>query len=737
IREFQVNTSSYSAEYGRSAGGVVNAVTKSGTNDFHGSAFYFQRNNKWGARNPRSFLNAQVATTTINGATVPVFGPVAFKPEDVRHQYGGTIGGPIVKDKAFFFFSFDQQKRNFPGVASFSAVDFLNRVDTCLLTATRGTAVTLAGCSAYPGTLNANRNGSLGVGKGLTAAQVTSALNFLSSLTGEVPRKGDQRLFLPKVDWNVNSKNTLTATFNSLRWDSPAGVQTQAINTRARDNFGNDGVHIDWLTLRLNSTLTNTLLNEARYQYGRDFEFQLSQPPLPGEPTNAVGGRSPQTFITNGLSFGIPDFLERPAFPDERRNQFADTMTLSHGNHTLKWGGDVNFVKDIINNIRFGGGEFNYTGGTNAAGYYGGLNDFIIDYTNFSSGGLNAATQCYSSTRTVGKCYGGAFNQGIGVLGLTMKTTDINVFFQDDWRVNPRLTLNLGLRYEYQMNPDAINVNPALPQTRNTVSDKNNWGPRLGFAYDLTGDGRTSMRGGWGLYYGRVINSTVYNALINTGVGADVAQRQITLSPGTASQLAAAPSYPNLLTAGTLVAPDVQFFDPNFQLPQIHQADLIFERQIARNTVVSASYLFSFGNSLPNFVDTNLNAPSGNVTFQVVGGPFNGQNYTSPIFTGPRPNTSFGRITAIRSDVWSKYHALVLQANRRLTGGLQLQANYTLSRATDNGQTSQTFTTNNAPFNAFDQLGETAYSAFDRRQKFVASAVYNTNFASLKNSEVG
>jgi hypothetical protein len=731
IREFQVNTSSYSAEYGRSAGGVVNAVTKSGTNDFHGDVFYFQRNNKWGARNPRSFL-----TQNVNG----VFTPTAFKPEDVRHQYGGTIGGPIVKDKAFFFFSFDQQKRDFPGVATFSALDFLNRADTCLLTAARGAAVSLATCPAFTGTANASRTGTnaatLGTGKGLTSGQVTSALNFLNNITGEVPRTGDQRLFLPKVDWNINDKNSLSATFNSLRWDSPAGVQTQAINTRARDNFGDDGVKIDWITFRLNSTLSNKLLNEARYQYGRDFEFQLSQAPLPGEPTNSVGGRSPQTFITNGLSFGIPEFLDRPKFPDERRNQFADTMTYSSGNHTVKWGGDLNFVTDIISNLRFSGGEFNYTGGVNAAGFYGGLNDFIIDYTNFiSPGSLPANTPCYSSARTVGKCYGGNFNQGLGVLGLTMKTTDYNFFVQDDWRVTPRLTLNLGLRYEYQQNPDPIssNVNAALPQTGNKVSDRNNLGPRLGFALDLTGDGKTSMRGGYGIYYGRVINSTVYNALINTGVGVDVAQRQTTLQ----ATNAAAPAYPTLLTAGTLVAPDIQYFASNFQLPQIHQTDLIFERQVSRNTVVSASYLFSYGNSLPNFVDTNLNAPAAVVNFSISGGPFDGQTYATPIFAGARPNTAYGRITEIRSDVWSKYHGLVLQANRRLTGGLQFQTSYTLSRAEDTGQTSQTFTTNNAPFNAFDQLGEKALSSFDRRHKFVASAVYNTNFAGLKNSEVG
>jgi hypothetical protein len=729
IREFQVNTSSYSAEYGRSAGGVVNAVTKSGTNEFHGDAFYFQRNNKWGARNPRSFV-----TQNVGG----VFTPVAFKPIDVRHQFGGTIGGPIVKDKAFFFFSYDEQRRNFPGVATYTALDFLNRADRCLLTTPIGTNRSLAQCAAYPGFTPASgvtRTGGTTSGKGLTNAQVDNALNFLNGLSGDVPRTGNQRLFLPKIDWNLNSNNTFTATYNRLRWVSPAGIQTQAINTRARDNFGDDGVNIDSLNLRLASTINSSLINEFRFQWGRDNEFQLSQPPLPGEPTNSVGGRSPQTFIQQGFTFGIPEFLERPAFPDERRHQFADTVTLTSGNHTFKFGGDVNLVKDIISNLRFSGGEFNYTGAANNIGYYSGLNDFIVDYTNFvNSNGLPAATPCYSSTRTRGKCYGGNFNQGQGLLGLTMKTTDLNYFFQDDWRISPRVTLNLGVRYEYQRNPTPINVNPVLPQTGNSVNDRNNVGPRLGFAYDVNGDGKTSIRGGWGIYYGRVINSTVYNALVNTGVGIDRGQRQVTLL----ASAAGSPIYPNLLTPGGALVPSaVQYFSPKFQLPQIHQWDFVFEREVARNTVVSASYLGSFANSLPNFVDTNLPAPSGIVNIAIVGGPFDGQTFKTPIFLGAtqptafttaRPISTFAAITEIRSDVYSKYHALVLQANRRLTNGLQFQTNYTLSRAYDNGQTSATFTLGNAPFNAFDQQAENGLSAFDRRHKFVASLVYNTDF---------
>jgi outer membrane receptor protein involved in Fe transport len=710
IREFQVNTSSYSAEYGRSAGGVVNAITKSGTNEFHGGAFYYQRNNKWGARNPLA-----TRTQLING----VFTPVGYKPEDVRHQFGGTIGGPIVKDKAFFFFSYDQQNRDFPGLSIFSSSSFLNLS-------------------------TANRNAI--IARGVTSAQVDTALNFLNSISGPVPRTGDQKLFLPKLDWTINDKNTLTVSYNRLRWESPAGIQTQATNTRAIDNFGDDFVAIDAVNVKLASTLSPNLLNEFRMQWGRDNETQFSQPPAPGEPTNGPGGRSPQTFIQNGFSFGMPEFLERAAFPDERRWQFANTLTLTSGNHTLKWGGDINFVKDIINNLRFMGGEFNYTGAN-------GLPDFIVDYTNFTTNGAiralvpgasGSATAnngfCVGSTRRAGKCYAGNFNQGFGVLGLNMKTTDLNFFLQDDWRVTPRFTLNLGLRYEYQLNPDPINVNPALPQTNNKVDDRNNFGPRIGFAYDVSGDGKTSIRGGWGLYYGRVINSTVYNSLVNTGVGIDRGQRQFTTSannlptactgtnpPTNADNCALLPIYPNLLPSSNPPVGAVQYFSSDFQLPQIHQWDFIVEREIARNTVVSASYLGSFGNSLPNFVDTNLPPPTRLVAMSVSGGPFNGATYLTPIFTGSRPNTSFAQITEIRSDVFSKYHALVLQANRRLTKGLQFQTNYTLSRASDNGQSSVTFTSNNLPFNAFDQSGEDGLSAFDRRQKFVASVVYSPN----------
>lgn len=710
IREFQVNTSNYSAEYGRSAGGVVNAVTKSGTNNFHGDLFYYNRNAGNGARNPLSFI----PVLQPNGTSTLV----GVKTRDTRQQWGAAVGGPILKDKLFFFFSYDQQKRDFPGIATFSNQNFLNTPNRTLLTS-----------------------------RGLTNAQIDSTVAFLASVAGENPRKGDQTLFLPKIDWQINSSNLFSINYNRMRWKSPNGVQTQPVVQRGRSNWGDDFVSVDSINGRLQSTISSNILNEFRFQYSRDFERQFSVEPLPGEPSTALGGtRSPGVFITGGFEFGTPNFLDRASFPDERRKQFADTLTWTSGRHTFKFGGDINFVSDDIENLFRGAGSYSYNN----------INDFIIDYVNFAQG-LPGATQCATTTRTVGRCYTSQFQQGLGLVGLKLSTTDYNFFVQDDFRITPRLTVNLGLRYEFLKLPD-----PQLPNsstqvipydgrtvaeaTSNLPSDTNNFGPRIGVAYDLFGDGKTSLRGGYGIYFGRVQSSTIYNALINTGNPGG--QAQIALQPTSAE----APIFPNVLPSSAVgsVGTAIQFFAENFEAPKIHQYDVIFEHQLMKNTAVSVSYVGSLGRNLPTFFDLN-NTPCSSIptpfpagvcpngataTFTLSGGPLNGQTFSLQQYNRFLNIGNQAR-TRIQSTVKSEYNALIFQANRRFTDGLQLQASYTLSKSTDTNQNSATFTEANSPYDILDGSFDPGPSRFDRRHKVVASAVWAPTFYKGSTSSLG
>jgi hypothetical protein len=689
VREFQVNTSNYSAEYGRAAGAVVNAVTKSGTNEFHGNAFFYVRDDKFNARNPQ----------------LPV------KTEDNRKQFGGTVGGPIVKDRLFFFFSYDQQKRNFPGISTFSNNTF----------------------SAT------NFNNATLLARGLSQAQIDQTRTFLDSVTGPFNRRGDQTLFLPKIDWTINNSNNLAVTYNRLRWKSPNGVQTSSSLTRATTSIGDDLVDVDWVTLRLTSTLSPTILNEARFQYGRDWERQTYPGPLPGEPATAPGGASPQIGLP-GFTLGKPNFLDRRSFPDEKRWQYADTMTVTRGNHTFKFGADINHVNDINDNLFTEAGSYVYST----------TSDFFVDYANFLSNnalrGLSASTpttnplgRCATSTRRAGQCYNGTFNQGFGTPRFQFETNDINLFLQDDIRWTPRLTVNLGLRYEYQQFPEpqipnaAFDADPQfLGKTSVFPADKNNFGPRIGLAYDISGDAKTSVRAGYGIYYGRIQNSVISNAITNTGVAAG--QVQLSLNTVVFPQAFSSASE---ASGGSAPIPNIVVLSRSLANPQIHQADLILERELTRNTVVSASYITSIGRRLPTFVDVNLAPPTASTTLTFAGGPFNGQTLIVPRFT-QRLNNSFNAIAEVRSTIRSEYHALVLQFNRRYTDGLQFQTSYTLSRARDNGQATGTFTQNNAPLNPYDYSLEAGLSNFDVPHRFVASAVWTPDFFGDDNdSKVG
>ena len=655
VQEFEVLSSAYSAEYGRATGGVVNTVTRSGSNKVSGTAFWFFRNRTLDARDPFSTIN----------------------PSESRHQFGGSLGGPIQKDRLFFFFNTEEMRREFPLVSSIispAAID--------------GNTHTWIGCGVASATAPA-----------ATPAQCAAINGTLPRFFGVLPRSGDQNTLLGKLDWRPNDKNSLSASFNYEHFNSPNGIQTGAVVTSGGsiNSNGIDDVQVRYGRAQWTWVPTGSIVNEARFGWFKDRQFDALNPALLDPRLGAL------SLSVNGVNIGSGNYIPRIQ-PSESRFQYADNLSWTRGRHNLKFGTDFLNTEDYTNQLLNGNGSYSYSN----------ANLFALDYSGNPNGAKN-----YTS-----------FQQAFGRRDVDAKFKDIAFYAQDQFRLRPNLTLYYGLRYEYSFMPVPPLKNPDYPQTGRIPSYGKNFGPRAGIAWTVNG-GKTVIRSGYGLYYGRLPGSS-FNSLFTTN---NLYQQSLTLQTSVPSQLAAAPVFPFLLPspAGTPGAATVGFAVDGLRTPSSQQADIAIQQTIDKDTSVTVSYIWSRAAHLLTVRDLNLANPTHFVTYNILNtaGATVG-TYTSPVYLATdRIDPRYSRVIGVDNGGNSYYSGLAVQGQRRLAHGIQGSLAYTWSHAIDNAPGNGGFSGNNAPSTLFNGNYQTEKgpSSLDVRQRLVINWIYAPEFS--------
>jgi hypothetical protein len=665
VKEFQVVASGANPEFGRTAGGVVNVITKSGGNSFHGSAFEY-------------FRTEALTAATSDGKPLDNFR---------RNQFGGSFGGPIIKDKLFFF------------AASEGIREDLSRKN---LSVPLGPACSVA--TPVAGVDDAAINAS-------PECQRVALLNFFK--TAPFPsgiKNTDEGLpvdhsvrnasVFGRVDYNFNPKNQIFGSYN-FDWSKNPN-QTFDVPTYGTSANGVEGpskiqaVSTNWF-----STLSNSMLNEAHFTYAREARPRLAINPS-SVPDTAMG------FATN-FRFGQPFFLEPAVDELFYRTDIRDNFSVIKGKHTFKFGGEwIHSRNSQIFRGFFTGryifdsvdGFLRYAAPAAANGFGPNAGECFTASGAFT--GWITQNAPFNQTCAAGSSVGGPLllylQHGPTSAGETLDQSgkadianeDYSIFFQDTWKLFRNFTLNYGLRWDAQKFPDptiapsatAYGSNltdPNFPSTGKLPNQYKEFQPRIGFAWDIRGDGKSALRASWGIFNARQNMLTQTGAITTNGVQ----QQEIAAGSclftiaGVCQQNSAggpAPTYPSTvpitpLPAGTFpFQPGVTVFSRDYANPRIYTTNVGYEQQLIGDYAAYADFTLSKGVHLTRFINPNVGPVS------VI--PQNGDTVS---YTGNAPFGNLGSITDTVSSAKSLYRGVTFGVRKRMSHRFLFDANYTYS----------------------------------------------------------
>jgi len=688
VREFRVSSNSYGAESGRAGGAIVNVVTKSGTNQWHGTGFYYVKDSSLGA--------------------TPAF--VGFKPSDRQHQFGGTLGGPIQKNRTFFFAGYDQHIFHVPTV-----VEFLN--GTTAVTpqlGTTGNPLDYEICDPAVG------------GQACDQKRVFASAAQLSTMGGTSHSKLLGNTGFLKIDHALTAHHFLSARLSTSRYYGTNNVffdPASPVTNNAISANGEEDVTTESASLGLLSSVAPRLTSHLRAQFSRD--LQQSFP-------NATGVR---TKIYNMIdSFGQSSILPRQT--REHRLHAAETLSLSAGRNEWKFGGDAMFTWDDNYFPSLYRGEYIY-------------DSVPVDPWTFipMHGGVEL-TPLRAWAHDVPRYYVQNFGNPVS----HPDSNDYAAFAQDTLRLTRRFALSLGVRYDLQtFGQRGLVSNPVWPASGKMPSSADNFAPRVGLAYAF-GDQRPLMvRAGFGIFYTRIPQIYQSAVINNNGLNAahlqldnmDFYQRQ--LFPAYPNAAVNCPRGPLACTLPDVVKPyattEVSAFAPGFDTPRVQQGSLSLEREVADGFTGGLSYLYVHGVDLIRARDVNLPPPTyySYPVYDASGSSLQDSLYTVASFgtwqmtrslTCPyppcindvvRPVVQLGAIDQFESAASSVYHGMTVSLRKRMSHGVYLRVAYTWAHAIDDGQDALVAGQPATVQNSYSTKSERGSSVTDQRHRLSVS----------------